>query len=422
MAVKSLQVNTIVAKLIIAAAALLCLTAVIFVVRWGLGNTLSKETQNKELASMAIDFAPDDPQPYYTLAAINEKTFVLDDLPKAMQGYEKAVSLAPNDFRLWLALGKARERTGDTVGAEKALRKALELAPNYAEIHWILGNQLLRQGNAEEAFIEIRKAVEQNKTYANPAVVTAWQIFDGDVDQISQKIGDSAPIKAGLAPFLAKQSRFDEALFFWNSVPNDEKSTTYKANGEGILAQLIAQKKYRQALETRAQIYPSTDEKFIVGNVFNGDFERDVKIANANVFDWQIAAGQQPQIGLDDSQKHAGNKSLVMIFNSATGQEFRPIQQIIAVESGKAYKFETFYRSDLKTAATVNWQITDANDGKVLASTEAVANSAEWSPLTAEFTVPAATQAISLKLVRSACQQTICPITGKVWFDDVKLK
>lgn len=422
MANKSFYINSTAQKLLLIFAALLCVAAVYFAAGWCFGSTLAEQAQTKEAAEIAVNLSPSDSQGYYRLASFYEKTFLAEDLPKALKEYEKAVALAPHDYLLWMALGRSRERNGDANGAEKALRRAAELAPNYAEVHWLLGNQLLRQGNTEEAFIELRRAVEQNNSYANQTVFTAWQIFDGDVSQIAQKIGDSVPIKAGLAPFLAKQGRFDEALTFWNAVPENEMSLTYKSYGEEIFNKLAEKKEYRKALTVYSQINNSGGEKFSIGNIFNSDFERDVKTANAAPFDWQIVGGQQPQIGLDNTQKHSGGKSLVLIFNSQSGEDFRSISQTVVVESGKSYKFEAFYRAELKTSATFQWEIVDINDGKVLAATQAANVSADWSQLTAEFTVPATTQAVTVRLARAACKQGLCPISGKIWFDDITLK
>lgn len=422
MANKSFRINSIFQQIAIVVAMLFCVIAVYFSAKWCFGSTLAQQSQTKEGAELAIDLAPSDSQSYHRLATVYEKTFLTEDLPKASEAYEKAVALAPNDFRIWLALGRSRERNGDTKGAEKALRKAAELAPNYAEVHWVLGNQLLRQGNAEEAFVEIRQAVAQDKTYASQAVFTAWQIFDGDVSQISQKIGDSVAIKAGLAPFLAKQDRLDEALTFWNSIPQQEMSSTYKPYGDEIFNKLIEKKEFNKALAVYSQINKSENERFSIGNVFNGDFEREVKTANAGTFDWQIAAGQQPQIGLDNSQKHGGGKSLVLLFSPQGGDDLRAISQTVVVESGKSYKLEAYYRSELKTSATFQWEIIDAKDGKVLATTQSAEPAADWSLLSAEFTVPPATEAVIIRLVRAACKQGLCPISGKIWFDDINLK
>lgn len=422
MSIKSIQLNTTLYRLIVITAIILVLFLTYSALRWFFGSTIATQSENKEVAEFAAELAPNDPQSYFSLAKINEKSFLPEDFAKALENYEKAVSVAPYDFRLWMALGKARERAGDDSGAEKALRKSLELAPNYSEVHWALGNFLLRQGNEEEAFSEIRKAVEQDEKFANPAVVTLWQIFDGDVTQIAQKIGDATPIKASLAPFLVKQKRFDEAFSFWNSIPNEEKATTYKKVGEELFAQLVGAKSFRNALTVQTQISTPEDEKFTVGNIFNGDFEKEVKSAKANLFDWKINEGTQPGISLDGSQKHGGTRSLILIFNSDSGKDLRTIQQTIAVESNKSYKLEGFYRAELKTLATLKWEIVDVGDGKILASTNEITAASDWSPLSAEFTVPATTEAIIFRLGNVTCKQALCPISGKLWFDDFSLR
>lgn len=418
---KFIKLDSVARRAALIIIALLCVLAVYFAVKWYSANTLAATTGYEDVVEYAVTLAPDDPRAHYTLAAMRERSFVAADLPKALAEYEKAVSLSPDDFRLWFDLGKARESGGDSAGAEKALRKALELAPNYSRIHWTLGNLLLREGNTEEAFVEIRKAVENDSSYANPAVNTVWQFFDGDVSLISQKIGDSNEIKFALAVFLARQKRFDEALDLWNKLPDADKKIVHQGDGREILQSLIAAKRYRDALSIQSQIGLPDAGKFEVGKISNGGFEANVN-SSGSTFDWKIADGIQPQIGFDEQQKHDGNRSLVILFNSPTGKDFRGVQQTVVVEGGKHYNFETFARSDLKSPATVKWEIADAADDKILASTVAVPNNSDWLPLTADFTTAPATQAVTIRLARVPCPTTLCPISGRVWFDDFNLR
>lgn len=423
MAVKSINLdNTLARGGLLIVGGLLCALGVYFAAKWCIGSTLAVQTGAREIAELAADLSPDDPKPHYALAALYEKTFLPGDFEKSLEKYERAVSLAPNDFRLWFDLARARDREDDAKGAEKAYRKAAELAPNYSRVHWALGNFLLRQGNTEEAFREIRKAVENDAKFANPAVNVAWQYYGGDVQLISQKIGDSIPIKSALSAFLASQQRFDEAFMLWNALSPEEKKTTFKAEGTALLQHLLGAKKYRDALSVQSQINQIEGEKFEVGKIFNSGFETDVKTTGASPFEWSIAEGLQPQIGYDGAQKHGGNRSLVIVFNSLNGQDFRAIQQIVAVEGGRRYVFETFARADLKTQATVKWEIADAASGQILASTSAVPANTEWTALTAEFNTPPGTQGVIIRLARAACPGIVCPITGKIWFDDFNLK
>ena len=420
MSVKSIKIETIAQRAALLGAGFVFLISVVFFVRWCFGYAIATQIISKELAEFAINLAPNAPQTHFALAALNERTFLPEDLQKSLAGYEKATALAPHDYRLWFTLGKARERGGDAAGAESALKKAVELAPNYSRLRWAYGNVILRQGRTGEGFAEMRQAAEGDKTFINPLVTTAWQIFDGDITQIKQNVGDSMQINFVLPTFLAKQNRYDEAFAIWNSLPAEAKKTTFKENGEDFFKQLIEAKKYRDALRVKTEIRESGAENFTVGVISNDGFETDIK-PNTDVFGWQIAEGVQPQIGFDIAQKKGGNQSLVIVFNSPNGQDFRSLSQVVVVESGKSYVFEAQFKSNLKTAATLKWEIVDVSEGKILATTEAVAAVADWSSLKADFTVPENTQAVTIRLAREVCKTTACPISGKIWFDDFNL-
>jgi cytochrome c-type biogenesis protein CcmH/NrfG len=419
MAIKSFKIETLQKKFFIIAGAFVCLVIAFFFVKWCVANALATQADTKELADFAILAAPGDPQTHYALAVLSEQAFAPDELAKSLDEFEQAAALAPNDYRLWIALGKARERSGDAGGAELALKKSLELAPNYAQVRWTLGNILLRQGKTSEAFVELRKASEADKSFINPVILAAWQIFEGDLVQIKQNLDAAPQTNSALAIFLAKQKRFEEALEAWSAIPLEDRKITFKDARAELSREMIAAKKYRNALKIQEQA--GETDTFIQGKISNGGFETNVKTKEASVFEWQIADGVQPQIGFDDKEKHGGNKSLVFIFNSNDGTEFRPVSQTIAIESGKKYSFEGFYKSDLKTGATLRWEIVDASNGKILAATEPVSKNSEWTIMKVEFNAPESVEAVTLQLVRETCKIAICPISGKVWFDDFSL-
>ncbi len=417
MSSKSIKIETLASRAILLTAILIFFVGASFFVRWYFANAVAANTDLKEVADFAVNLSPSDPQTHFTLGVLSGNVFAAEDLAQSLAEHEKAAALAPDDFRLWLELGRAREHTGDSAGAELALRKAVELAPNYSKVRWTLGNILLRRGKQSEGFAEIRRAAESDQAFVNPAIVSAWQIFDGNLAQVRQNVGDSKQVNFALAVFLAKQKRFDEAVEIWNALPGEEKKTTFQETGEQFYREMLAANKYREALLVRSQIGSSEARQPAVGQIVNGGFEEEVKTREAGVFEWQIADGAKPQIGFDDVQKRSGNRSLVIIFNSPDGRDFRPISQTVAVEAGKNYRFETFYKSDLKTSATLNWQIADAADGRTLATSGAVLANADWTSIKAEFTAPN-TEAVTIRLARENCKSSICPISGKVWFDD----
>ncbi len=398
------------------------LVAVWFCAKWFLGNSISTQVQDKQVAVFATGLAPSDPQTHFALAVLNERSFLPSDLPRSLAEYEKAVALSPSDFRLWLALGKAKERSGNIEGAEAALKKASELAPNYSEVQWAFGNILLRQGKNEAAFAQIRKAVERDPSLANPAATTVWQIFEGDIDKVKQTIGDSAAVNSALATFLAKQSRFDEALEIWNSLPENLVRGDLKKDSEKILNYLMRAKKYRKVLSISSKIGNNAGG-IEFEKIANGGFEAEVKTDKAGPFDWQIAKGGQPQISLARGQKRNGAQSLSLNLKITKRSDFRTISQTVIVDGGEQYEFEVFYRSDLEGSGTMMWVVTDTvTRRKRIASTESLETNADWSRISATFTVPEQSEGVTISLVRSGCVSAVCPISGKVWFDDAKVR
>lgn len=423
MPVKSIKLETASRRALLIVAGFICLAAIFYFAKWCFAHAIATRAPFKEVAELSVSMAPNDPQTHYTLAVLSEKTFLPEDLPKSLAEFEQAVALSPNDFRLWLAYGKALERSGNASDAELALRKALEFAPNYAQVQWSLGNVLLRRGRTAEGFNEIRRAAENDKTYRLPTITTAWQIFDGNLETVKQSLGNSANLTATLAVFLSKQKRFDEAFEIWNALTAEDKKTIYEAEGKEIFVQLTAAKKYRNALQVQNDLSnQSEEEKAAVGKIFNGDFEVELPREKASIFDWQIADGAQPLIGPNDEEKHGGNFSIFIIFNSDNGKDFRQISQVIAVESAKNYVFEGFYKSSLKTVSTLRWEIIDTADGKVLAAVNPVAANAGWTNFTVPFASSENTEAVTLRLVREPCKSIVCPISGNVWFDDFSVR
>lgn len=414
MTIKILKLESAAARAAVVVFAAASLIASLICFKWLIGNTLASRADYKEIAEIAVALAPADPQARYAHAVLLEKTFFPEDLPRSLSEFETAVALSPADFNLWLDLSRARSRAGDDAGAEPAMRKALDLAPNYARVKWTLGNFLLRQDRTAEAFALIREACQSDPQYANPAIASAWQVFDGDTAKIAELAGDSPSLRASLATFLARSKRFEEAAAVWSSIPEDIRRGELKSNGDEILREMIAAKRHRDALKMLGGAFQT-------GSVHNGDFEGAITLRSPSTFEWQIGDGTEPQIVVDAAQKRDGNQSLLLIFNSSDGRAARGVSQTVAVAPNTNYILRGFYRSDLKAATTLRWSVSDAADGKPLADTQPIDARSEWREFAVTFRSPAESDGVVLSLVRVQCASAICPIAGKVWFDGITL-
>lgn len=418
---------------------LLALVGSWYATRWYVGNfvaeyapQISDETlaENElaatklETALSAMRLAPNDPWTHWVVAGLKNGSVEASDRAEVLKQYEEAVRLSPNDYRFWVSLGRAREQAGDSAGGEKALRRAVELAPSYADPRWHLGNLLLRSGRGDEAFTELRRAAEADQKLRPQIFNAAWVVYGENVDAVKDAVGGSAAVRAEFAVYVAGRRRFEDALRIWSSLSMIEK-TEQRANGEAIMNALLAAKRHRAALDVERDINrdapPAKAEE-----IFDPGFETDIDATGANIFGWKVLSVPQAQIGLDESNRHGGMRSLRIAFKSPSTLAFANISQLIAVEPNIQYRLEYYVRvENLKSAGTPLIQILDGADGTtVLGASPPLPNSTrDWQRETVEFKSPPQSDAVIVRVSRASCgADPVCPIFGLVWYDDFNLQ
>src|SRR5687768_16316471 len=89
-------------KLVMVAVLLIAFCSAWFVVRWYLGNTIAEnlvpDERQLETAEFAVRLAPQDPLPHWRLGNLISTKLHSDQIPRVVAEYEKAASLAPNDY------------------------------------------------------------------------------------------------------------------------------------------------------------------------------------------------------------------------------------------------------------------------------------------------------------------------------------
>src|SRR5687768_4449387 len=133
MSLKLIRIDPGKGRFILIADAVLCLIALFFFIKWHFANAIadqldSARPESRLVADWLSRTAPGDPQIHFLAVALFEKTFDPADLRRSVYEYEKAAALSPYNYVMWLNLGKARNLSGDTAGAESAFRRAFELA------------------------------------------------------------------------------------------------------------------------------------------------------------------------------------------------------------------------------------------------------------------------------------------------------
>jgi Tfp pilus assembly protein PilF len=173
------QLTGIILALVCAGAATLLLKRVFSDRRPPLGTPREGENQKAPPDSNGLLF----PQPTTTqpeaqgdedrvVALVTEGNELLaqGNYPAAVQQYQQAVAISPEEEDLHYNLAIALAKLGKTEDAKKHYEEALRIFPDYAEAHNNLGNLLMNEGKLEEATAHFREAIKgipENASFHN---------------------------------------------------------------------------------------------------------------------------------------------------------------------------------------------------------------------------------------------------------------
>ena len=415
-------------KAVLTLTVLLALFASWFVVRWYLGDTIAEyfhpEDHRLETAQMAVNLAPNDPLPHWRLGNLALKELPPEQISLVVAEYEKAVSLSPHDYRLWMEFGEALEQAGDFDKAEKALREAVKLAPSYAYPRWYLGNLLLRTDRYAEGFAELQRASEENDQFLSQLFNLAWQLNKDDFNALRAAVGNSPATRASFSRYLVERGRYDDGLKLWNSLTETEKKESRFA-ADPIIASLISAERFHQAMDIWNEVAPGPAYNAELGHILDGGFENNLAHGPGAVFGWQVQSHSQVQIGIDAGQGHSGSRSLRVYFQVRSHIDTINVSQLVPVKPNTEYDFECYLKTErLESAETPVIVIANAGDDAVLAaSASAPSGTNGWQPISLSFKTGEKTEAVKVKMLRNSCADSpVCPIFGTVWYDDFDLK
>lgn len=145
---------------------------------------------------------------------------------EALEAYEEARTLLPQDEDVYYNLGIVLTRLGRTEDAIRAYQRALELFPDYAEAHNNLGNLLLREGNLNDALVHFNAAIAILPDYAvayNSLGIALREL--GLIPQAAEAFLKASSLdtnywqaRFNLAGIYMSQSKWDEAIGAYREV------------------------------------------------------------------------------------------------------------------------------------------------------------------------------------------------------------
>lgn len=378
-------------------------------------------TNQLDVAERSVSLGAGVPETHYARASL---LFNQGELAEAITEYEQAVALRPQDFALWLELGRARDQADDMEGAIAAFKESVRRAPFYAQPRWQLGNTLYRMGRLDEAFAELRRAADSNPKLLPPTLDLAWSATAGEasaVERLMQPQTDAAHL--ALARLFARRGKASEALAQFRAAVNVSKEER-----SSLLTELLAARRFTEAYEVWSSGRLEDGEKSASGKavVLNGGFESPVSL-NDPGFGWQLPQDLPAvQASQDRAAPRAGTQSLLLGWNgnAATGSPI--ISQLVLVEPNTHYQLRFAARTEkLVTAGLPQILVTDASssDNPALANALTLPQgTSQWQDYFVEFTTASETNAVQISLRRGICSSNPCPIFGQVWLDDFSIR
>lgn len=395
---------------------LACLFGMASASKAGLSRLLTEEAlahNDVNLANEAVRLEPGDPEAYYAAGVLS---YGSASFAEAISNFKESVRLRPQDRSAWLELGRSYQASGNLPSATEALTVAVQLAPYYAEPRWFLGNCLLSSGRREEAFRQLTIAAQSDPALLPGVIDLAWRAHRGSAAEVLQAIEPQTDAaRVVLASFFIEQNRMKEALSLLRS---SGRGADYDRHRFTI--QLVEKNRFRDA----ADVFNTGAGSIGEATINDGDFEH-------SRLSFDLAFGWQPQrepgttrIAVDTENAYSGTRSLSLVFNGFTGDDAEFVKQLVLLEPRKRYRLSFSSRSqDLESEALPRVAVVEAGPaGPLLAQSEPVtANTGGWSTQNIDFETTGLTQAIYLVVQRQRCPSEVCPIFGRVWFDNFSL-
>jgi hypothetical protein len=374
-------------------------------------------------ADMAVRLAPDDPEAHYTraLSLVN-----LERLDDAVAELRQTTRLRPSHYYEWLDLGVTLDRLGDQTAAVAALRESVRLAPSFAQPRWQLGNLLYRQGRYPEAFAELRLGAKSNPGLVEGMMQLAWVAAEGDVGSFETLVNpDSGRRHLELASFLAKQGKGAEAARQVREAgePQDqeERAILHQTISALLAAELFPEAYYAWATTHRQTVDNSSKASV---QFLNGSFVEPI-IQDDPGFGWQLPVVQNISASIDPSGPSPGTASIRLEFGGDSTPGSEAIHQLILLSPNSQYSLSFMARAmDLVSGGppVILALSAQSKTRKILGQSEPLSRGTSgWTAYKVDFSTDENTSAVLISLQRLTCNQSPCPIFGKLWLSGFSL-
>lgn len=368
----------------------------------------------------AVQYAPADAEAHYAQALVLAE---LGRQPEAVTEFETAVALRPEDYYLWLELGRARDQMDDHAGARQAFSEAVRLAPDYAQPRWHLGNLLVREGDTGAGFAELSRAAASDVKFFPALIDLAWNAYEADTPTVLKIIQPTTTEqRLAVAHFFISHDETTEAVKLLRQISGELPLTDRNA----LVSQILAAGKYQEAYEVwsagRELARKDEHDALTDGNFTSQPSSDEVG------FGWQLPPTMPgTRVELEKNERYADSRSLRIEFKGDPYPATSPaiISQLVLVQPGTRYRLRFSARvKDLASGSLPVVIVSEANDNKqtIAESSALPRGTSNWQTYSVEFTTSSASRAVTVALRRQHCASLPCPIYGHTWFAAFSLR
>jgi hypothetical protein len=371
----------------------------------------------------AMRWDPTNPEYYDALGTLMHLYTDGGDSNEIVQLYQSATRLSPHDGQFWADLGDGYDWAGRSPEALDAFQNARRLFPNSPEINWRLANFYVREGKIREALHTLRMVLLEDGTAARRVFTLATNATRDRV-AILEMLPPQAPVFFDYLNFRIEKGDIAGAEEVWARVLRQNLPFDLREAFPYFDA-LIQHKELGQLSETwsaLAQRFPAQIQRVAPSSnpITNSSFEFD--ILNGG-FDWRVMPAAGAVVGLDSVGAFEGSRALRITFDGSRNIEYGHVFQFVPVQANTRYRFSSHIRvQGITTDSGPRLQVCDAyNMGHLFVSTENLVGTSGWSEQHDEFTTPADTRLLLVRLIRPVSNRLDNQIAGTVWIDNVRL-
>jgi tetratricopeptide (TPR) repeat protein len=289
------------------------------------------------------------------------------DPPGAKLLLQKAVKLNRYEAASWIQLGLLSEAGNDLPQAEKSLLQAASADSTFLP-SWSLANFYFRQQNAARFWYWAQRAVQMVPDDATPLFRLAWYV-EPNAQEIENRLQMKRPVVEGqFVNFLLIQGDPEgvtEAASRLLQTSNQESTETLLGACDWLLEHKRPDLAFGlwNGLATRTSYPPVGADS----PVTNGDFG---KSPLSHGFDWHL-----PTVEGVSSFLNANPSTLGFEFSGEEPDSFLLLNQTAPVQAQKNYALTVDYgTSGISPGSGIEWQVTDARTGAVLARTTSLSS------------------------------------------------